>query len=59
MVIAMTLAFPNFKAIILTKENVAAKALSDHIIDLQPPTLSCYGKLLEGWRSAKERQYQD
>ena len=32
--------------IILTKENVAARALSDHIIALAPPNLQAFGRLL-------------
>ena len=37
-------------------ENVAAKALSDHIIDLQPPNLGCDGTLLARMEERKEKR---
>ena len=46
LLIALSCELDDFHAVVDTKENVAAKALSDQISDLSPPTQSTFGRLL-------------
>ena len=46
LLIAISCVLDDFAAVIVTKENVAAKALSDQICDLDPPTGHSFGRLL-------------
>jgi len=56
-VIALHCVIPDFHAVVFTKENVAAKALSDQIVDLQPPGVSAFGRLLGRMEEGKGQAY--
>ena len=55
LLIVLTCELEDFSAVVFTKENVAAKALSDQICDLCPPTQSCFGRLLGRIEEGKAR----
>jgi hypothetical protein len=57
LLIALSCELDDFAAVIYTKENVAAKALADQISDLEPPTQTCFGRLLGRIEEGKGEAY--
>ena len=57
LLIALSCEVEDFSAVIFTKENVAAKALADQISDLDPPTRTCFGRLLGRIEEGKGEAY--
>ena len=55
--IAMCCVVPDFHAAVFTKENVAAKALSDQIVDLRAPCQYSFGRLLGRIEEGKGKAY--
>jgi hypothetical protein len=57
LLIALSCVLEDFYAVIFTKENVAAKALSDQICDFQPPSSALFGRLLGRIEEGKGEAY--
>ena len=47
----------SYHAVVFAKENVAAKALNDQIVDLRPPPLQVFGRLLGRTEEGKSQAY--
>ena len=57
LLIALSCELEDFSAVVYAKENVAAKAFSDQISDLSPPTQATFGRLLGRIEEGKGEAY--
>lgn len=58
LLIALGCVLSDFSAIVFTKENVAAKALSDQIVDFPPPGQQIFSRLLGRIEEGKDQPSQ-
>ena len=58
LLIALGCVLSDFSAVVFTKENVAAKALSDQIVDFRPPGQQIFSRLLGRIEEGKDQPSQ-